>query len=232
MRAKWRCRRCRRWLYPCCWYCVLFPFICLCLTACGCVLVDRCRHECLRSESVALAVAMGRDLARRVAAYLSGARAKEIASADWTTISMSGLAILVQSARENFERRAAIRESWGRGGNNVFFIVGDSACPVPPMYREHPERHGGRCVQRSGSVPATVQRKYDIHVASEQRALEAEAAAHPSDMVFLPMVDSYYSLSHKMLKSYRWALENHPNVKWLMKADDDMYIRAAEASRR
>lgn len=50
------------------------------------------------------------------------------------------LLVGVLSARENFERRAAARETWLSGASRVksFFIVGRDACRVPPEDRVDP----------------------------------------------------------------------------------------------
>lgn len=50
------------------------------------------------------------------------------------------LLVGVLSARENFDRRAAARETWLSGASRVksFFIVGRDACRVPPEDRVDP----------------------------------------------------------------------------------------------
>ena len=41
----------------------------------------------------------------------------------------SSFVVLVMSARNNFKRRNVIRETYGKGFDNVYFLVGDSYCP-------------------------------------------------------------------------------------------------------
>lgn len=52
------------------------------------------------------------------------------------------LVVLVLSARYNFDQRNAIRDTWmkdsvknGRTRSRVFFVIGDTSCPIPPWNR-------------------------------------------------------------------------------------------------
>lgn len=50
-------------------------------------------------------------------------------------LSDNDVVVLVMRARNDVERRKAIRETWARGHTDVFFMVGDKACGIPPSYR-------------------------------------------------------------------------------------------------
>ena len=50
-------------------------------------------------------------------------------------LSDNNVVVLVMSVRNAVERRKAIRETWARGHLDVFFMVGDRVCDIPPSYR-------------------------------------------------------------------------------------------------
>merc|ERR1712032_955556 len=45
--------------------------------------------------------------------------------------------------------------------------------------------------------------------------------------VFVPMVDVYHSMAHKLKEGYRWVLA-HFEVSWIMIAFDDFFVRIGE----
>ena len=136
-------------------------------------------------------------------------------------LSDNDVVVLVMSARNDVERRKAIRESWARGHTDVFFMVGDKACAIPPSYRTT----AWSC-EAKGPVPFDVQTPYDTKVAGEDALLKDEAEAH-SDLILLPMVDYYRALPRKLKEMYRWALD-HTEAKWMVKVDDDAVARIPE----
>ena len=56
-----------------------------------------------------------------------------------------------------------------------------------------------------------------------QRQLDNETAVY-GDVVQLPMVDTYETLAHKLKLAFKWALE-HTDARWLLKSDDDSFVR-------
>ena len=50
-------------------------------------------------------------------------------------LSDNNVVVLVMSARNAVERHKAIRETWARGHLDVFFMVEDRSCDIPPSYR-------------------------------------------------------------------------------------------------
>ena len=48
------------------------------------------------------------------------------------------LAIMVLSARNNFDRRNAIRKTWAYNEPNIYFIVGAKYCPWPSQFLKNP----------------------------------------------------------------------------------------------
>lgn len=126
------------------------------------------------------------------------------------------LMVLVLSARENFEERDIIRKTWG-GGSDVYFIVGEG-CLIPPKYRDDYVCNGTK------SVPLTEQLVYD----EKQRVVSARLADEKG-VVVLPMKDTYRHLAMKLKLAYEWALGKDP--LWILKVDDDCYVRVPEISR-
>lgn len=130
-----------------------------------------------------------------------------------------GVAIMLLSRRGSFDVLAAIRETWARGHTGVFFIVGDKTCLVPPVYRKSPLS----CESNGTSVPFHYQYSYNKVIDLEEASLAAEAKAH-SELIFVPMVDAYSALPHKLKLAYNWVLE-HTDAKWLVKIDEDNVAR-------
>jgi len=126
--------------------------------------------------------------------------------------------VLVLSARNDVERRQAIRETWALEHDNVVFIVGDQACGVPPQFRTTP----WSCITK-GSVPIEEQKKHNISIALEDSALIAEADEH-HDLKLVQMIDFYRALPRKLKEAYRWALD-HTDAHWMLKIDDDAVAR-------
>lgn len=135
-------------------------------------------------------------------------------------ISRMNVVTLVLSARKDQERRDAIRESWAKGYKNVFFIVGDQACMIPPAQRTTEWSCKAKAV-----VPNNTQMLHAISVAEEDRSLLAEAVRDPQ-LILVPMVDYYRALPRKLKEAYRWAL-NHTDAHWFHKIDDDSVARVS-----
>ncbi|XP_054918891.1 beta-1,3-galactosyltransferase 4-like isoform X2 [Dermacentor andersoni] len=106
------------------------------------------------------------------------------------------LAVVVCSAVDRFEHRAAIRATWGRDvgddkGSGVFFLVGK---------------------------PDATPRGQDI-----QNRLINESARH-NDVIQADFRDTYRNLTIKTLFLLKWAYVNCSSTRFLLKADDDMFV--------
>lgn len=44
------------------------------------------------------------------------------------------------------------------------------------------------------------------------------------DLIFLPVEESYYLLSFKVLSILKWSTDHCPNIKFVIKCDDDMFV--------
>ncbi|XP_011170790.2 beta-1,3-galactosyltransferase brn [Solenopsis invicta] len=104
------------------------------------------------------------------------------------------LVYIVKSAIENFDRRTAIRNSWGI--EKRFFDV-----PARTIFvvGTHPD---------------------DQEIDAK---LKLEAGIY-KDIVQANFIDSYYNNTIKTMMSFKWLVQYCPNSKFYMFVDDDMYV--------
>ncbi|XP_012533399.2 beta-1,3-galactosyltransferase brn [Monomorium pharaonis] len=104
------------------------------------------------------------------------------------------LVYMVKSAIENFDRRTAIRNSWGN--EKRFFDV-----PARTIFvvGTHPD---------------------DQEIEAK---LKLEAGIY-KDIVQADFIDSYYNNTIKTIMSFKWLIKYCPNSKFYMFVDDDMYV--------
>lgn len=134
----------------------------------------------------------------------------------------SDLLVVVISARDHFEHRQVIRNTWGKNESNVFFIVGAYFCQYPPEYRS--TEYG--CASSSAPNQQVLQ-NYTLANEEEDRKLKLE-----NDVILMPVVDVYDNLTLKMKLVWRWvdyithhAAEGSKIPKWVLKIDDDSLAR-------
>lgn len=72
-------------------------------------------------------------------------------------------------------------------------------------------------------APAVVQRFFVGTAANESHQLHD---LDKGDVVELPVVESYRTLNLKALVMLSWAEKRYPNLQWLVRHDDDVYLRA------
>lgn len=104
------------------------------------------------------------------------------------------LVYIVKSAIENFDRRTAIRNSWGI--EKRFFDVPARTIFVVGM---HPDDK------------------------KMEAKLKLEATIY-KDIVQADFIDSYYNNTIKTMMSFKWLVKYCPNSKFYMFVDDDMYV--------
>ncbi|CAK9038984.1 unnamed protein product, partial [Durusdinium trenchii] len=75
----------------------------------------------------------------------------------------------------------------------------------------------------AGKAPAVVQRFFVGKAANSSHALHDSSVG---DVVELPVVESYRTLNIKALSMLSWAHRRYPNLQWLVRHDDDVYLRA------
>lgn len=124
------------------------------------------------------------------------------------------IVIIVMTARSYIDKRQAIRETWAKGHDNVYFVVSEP-CRVPP----HLKPHELKCEGPHGDE------EFQQKVAEEQKILIAEQEKF-KDMIYTPKPESYRGLVHKLKISYSWVLQN-TKAEWIIKADDDTFVRVS-----
>ena len=133
------------------------------------------------------------------------------------------LLILVLSARQHFQRRNAIRQSWATGFSHLYFIVSAEACHIPPKYRANAiscEADGAR------QIPEDEFAEYNRTIMLESELLLREGQDH-NDMVIVKGVDVYQNLPHKLKHAYHWASQK-TIADWILKVDDDCVVRVSQ----
>lgn len=107
--------------------------------------------------------------------------------------------VICFSARDNFERRAAIRETWAKGNDNVYFVIG-------------------------GPVPGNMEDMNKDDPLSASSLLFREQQIF-GDLIDTIHPDTYKGLPYKLHFGVKWVMQNLENVQWIVKADDDVVVR-------
>ena len=125
--------------------------------------------------------------------------------------------ILVPSHHGSYVKRQSIRETWKKqtgtnpnSSTTILFVVAHSDC------REF-NQDMGVDTTTSASPNMSSCDKVDHHFLK----LEQE---QNHDLLEIPIREDYRRLSDKMLQAYHWAVKTLPNLKWIAKADDDMFV--------
>ena len=128
------------------------------------------------------------------------------------------LLVLVMSRRESFERRQVIRETWARGHDNLFFVIGAHGCSVPKK-----NRIPFTCNPSSltSELASAEQRRFNNKIDQD---LYREHLSH-KDVVLVDMLDIYRSLPKKLKLGYKFVIDHHPKTDWILKIDDDACAR-------
>jgi hypothetical protein len=115
--------------------------------------------------------------------------------------------VFVMTARENFERRAVIRQTWGKD-HAVYFVTGGQPAPEQ-LY--------------AASWSNMIRFNSEDSMSTQDRLVQ-EQVTH-QDLIDSIHPESYRALPHKLKFAYQWILKNWPNVQWLVKVDDDTVVR-------
>ncbi|XP_059196732.1 lactosylceramide 1,3-N-acetyl-beta-D-glucosaminyltransferase A [Centropristis striata] len=110
------------------------------------------------------------------------------------------LLLFVKSSPENFERRQAIRDTWG----NESFVRSELGASV-------------RLVFALGVHPDVRQRS------RVQRALLQEDQVY-RDLIQQNFLDTFHNLTTKLILQFHWSHEYCPQANFLMSADDDIFV--------
>lgn len=129
----------------------------------------------------------------------------------------SSAVILVLSRRTGYDRRRVIRETWARG-HSVFFVVADRDCYWP-------KQQDLDCAPVPNQRPTIAEAAQHRRRIKETRERLAEEQQTHGDLVLTECVEVYRQLPCKMKQAYRWALEQFPGARWIVKVDDDSWVR-------
>ena len=138
--------------------------------------------------------------------------------------------LFVLSRRDSFAIRKTIRKTWGYGNDNVYFVIG-KACSVPSKYRDTDE--GGNMACKASPVPIEERdymeqtQKQILLARAEDEHLLQEQTSH-RDLLLVDDIDIYRSLSKKLKFAYTFAMQMLPTAKWVIKIDDDFFVRVKE----
>ncbi|XP_010731148.1 lactosylceramide 1,3-N-acetyl-beta-D-glucosaminyltransferase A [Larimichthys crocea] len=110
------------------------------------------------------------------------------------------LLLFVKSSPENFERRQAIRDTWG----NESFVWSELDANVRVLFAlgVHPD------AERRPSV---------------QRALIQEDRVY-GDLIQQNFLDTFHNLTAKLVLQFHWGHKYCPQARFLMSADDDIFV--------
>ena len=125
--------------------------------------------------------------------------------------------ILVMSQRSHHQRRTLIRRTWGRTyTKSLLFVIGGE--PINTTMRH---RNDDRDTSLHGPVAVPEERR---------RLLEEQNQHH--DMLDTIHPESYRSLPHKLRFAVHWVTTKMKQeqstssmIQWILKVDDDMYLR-------
>ncbi|XP_029286322.1 lactosylceramide 1,3-N-acetyl-beta-D-glucosaminyltransferase A [Cottoperca gobio] len=110
------------------------------------------------------------------------------------------LLLFVKSSPENFERRQAIRDTWG----NESFVRAEQGATV-------------RLVFALGVHPDVGQRS------RVQSALMQEDHIY-GDLIQQNFLDTFHNLTAKLILQFHWGHKYCPQARFLMSADDDIFV--------
>ncbi|XP_037678416.1 lactosylceramide 1,3-N-acetyl-beta-D-glucosaminyltransferase-like [Choloepus didactylus] len=110
------------------------------------------------------------------------------------------LLLFVKSAPENYGRHSAIRKTWG----NDKYVRSQLNANIKTLF--------------ALGTPSNPLKREEM-----QRKLELENQMY-NDIIQQDFVDSFYNLTLKLLLQFRWANTFCPHARFLMTADDDIFI--------
>ncbi|KAL3905175.1 MAG: hypothetical protein SGILL_009783 [Bacillariaceae sp.] len=141
-----------------------------------------------------------------------------------------------------FIKRQAIRETWAKDhSSKVLFVVAQSDCaefehdlgPVAaPSLVTSNDNVGAKETQPAAAAAASTTTSNATNSTPskcneiDHNFLRLEQEKY-EDLLEIPMKEKYTRLPEKLLQAYHWVLKNVPNVEWIVKSDDDMFVRVA-----
>ena len=158
--------------------------------------------------------------------------------------SNSSLVIMVLSRNDDFQRRQTIRKTWARkrrSGNDrinsilhddvldyIYFVVGDF-CYLPENMRKHDDGDNLLCQVKDEPLArdyssTLLEYKRNTIIPNQIKLWNEQQQYH--DMLVMDSTDVYRNLPQKIKAMYTFVdqyLSSH--VQWILKVDDDMFVR-------
>lgn len=139
------------------------------------------------------------------------------------TVRDTEFVVLVPSHQGSFLKREAIRKTWkaARATQNstsaILFVIAQSNCIEFQL-----DYDDGRDDEKpkNDTEPMASSLTCDQ---IDHRFLQLEQERN-QDLLEIPMIEDYARLPEKMMQAHNWALTTIPSVKWVAKADDDMFV--------
>ena len=158
--------------------------------------------------------------------------AKLMPRGEWDQVD---LVIGILSGRDNFERRAKIRDTWkkdlveamakGKSKADVrmkpIFLVGANYCEIPVDHRSAWFRCDYNCTARN-CEDETIKQLHLKEETNKTNKIYEEASEH-GDMLLLNMKDYYHNSPHKIATYMAWAA-TATSASAVMKIDDDIFL--------
>ena len=110
------------------------------------------------------------------------------------------MVVLVMTRRSGTNTRDVIRETWAKGHDNVYFVIGKS-CHIPAKHRKQ-----WTCIAKDTPSPSE-QASWEKEENQTETALAAEQSKH-DDLLRVDEIDVYRHLPHKLKAAYQLALKN------------------------
>lgn len=107
--------------------------------------------------------------------------------------------VIVLTNRNNFDRRAMIRDTWAKKNDNVYFVIGG------PLDSNDEDKD----LSNPLSTSSMLIKEQDLY----------------EDMIDSIHPDTYKSLPYKLHYGMKWVVQNLHQVNWIVKADDDQVVR-------
>jgi hypothetical protein len=136
------------------------------------------------------------------------------------------LAVIVLSRRNGFKVRQAIRDTWAKDHDNVFFVIG-KGCPIPLAYRGLDEGGNSFCKVKPRPLDDNYITAAMNHIQNEEKLTSQllQEQDQYQDLLVMPEIDMYRTLPHKLKFAYTFVHDHLPTVQWVLKVDDDFYVR-------
>jgi hypothetical protein len=143
--------------------------------------------------------------------------------------SSSALVVIVLSRRDAFEVRTAIRTTWAANHTNVYFVLGQG-CTIPMPYRGVDEGGNSYCkVQARPLLDTSEYMALTLQEMNKQNELTQRLVHEQEqyqDLLVMPhTIDMYRTLPAKLKFAYTFVARYLPSVEWVLKVDDDFFVR-------